>query len=113
MSGDMAFRRIHAARAMLRFPQILPALADGRLHLTAVVLIAPRLKAENAMSLIEAASHKTKVQILAMLAERYPQPDVPTQVREIQPETSPPEESTTAKADVSVPQKPLVPKLRV
>ena len=43
MSGDMAFRRIHAARAMLRFPQILPALADGRLHLTAVVLIAPRL----------------------------------------------------------------------
>ena len=107
MSADMAFRRIHAARAILRFPQILPALADGRLHLTAVVLIAPRLNARSAASLVEAATNKTKVQILAMLAERYPQPDIPTQVREIQPQASHQRESTTGNLDVSVPQKSL------
>lgn len=84
MSGDMAFRRIHAARAVVRFPQILSALADGRLHLTAVVLIASHLTPRNVESLINASTRRTKMQILAMLAERFPQPDVPTQLRPIQ-----------------------------
>ncbi len=107
MSGDMAYRRIHAAKALLRFPQILPALADGRLHLTAVVLIAPRLSGKNVESLIEAATHRTKAQILAMLAERFPQPDVPTRLRQIQPrpvERMPPASVAT---NVSTPQKSL------
>jgi len=121
MSGDMAFRRVHAAKALLRFPQILPALADGRLHLTAVVLIASRLNRGNVESLIEAVTHRTKMQILTMLAERYPQPDVPTRLREIQSvetrrvvtsqPTALPEiaESSPMRADVSTPQKSYAP----
>ena len=109
MSGDMAYRRIHAARAMLRFPQIMPALADGRLHLTAVALIAPRLNPKNVESLIEAATHRTKVQILAMLADRYPQPDVPTQLRDIQPIIVKSQRSAAEVAQVSDSQKSLAP----
>ena len=36
-SEDMAYKRIQAARAARRFPVLYDALADGRLHLTAVV----------------------------------------------------------------------------
>src|SRR5262245_59130830 len=43
-SEDMAFKRIRAARVARRFPIVLEAVADGRLHLTAVVLLKPHLK---------------------------------------------------------------------
>jgi hypothetical protein len=36
MSEDVACRRIRAARAARRFPQIFDALADGRIHLTGI-----------------------------------------------------------------------------
>jgi hypothetical protein len=39
LSADAAFTRIRAARAGRAFPQIFEAIADGRLHLTAVVLL--------------------------------------------------------------------------
>src|SRR5262245_956728 len=55
LSGDAAFKRIGAARAALDYPEILDALAQGRLHLTAVVLLAPRLTPENAAELLKAA----------------------------------------------------------
>src|SRR6267154_6816978 len=44
MSEDTAWKRIQAGRAARRFPDIFPMVADGRLHLTAVVLLAPHLK---------------------------------------------------------------------
>ena len=83
MSEDMAYKRIQAARAARRFPAIFPALADGRLHLTAVVLLAPYLNPATADELIAAATHKPKVQIELLLAERFPKPDLPTLVRAI------------------------------
>ena len=43
MSEDAAQRRIHAARAARKFPVLFDAVADGRLHLTAVNLLAPYL----------------------------------------------------------------------
>jgi hypothetical protein len=55
LSDDAAFKRIRAARAALDYPAILDALADGRLHLTAVVLLAKHLRPENAAELLEAA----------------------------------------------------------
>src|SRR6185503_3920363 len=60
MSEDVACRRIRAARAARRFPQILDALADGRIHLTGISLLAPRLTEENAAELLAASVHKTK-----------------------------------------------------
>ena len=83
MSEDVAYKRIQAARAARRFPAIFPALAEGRLHLTAVVLLAPYLNPATADSLLAAAEHSTKAQIELLLAERFPKPDLPTLVRAI------------------------------
>src|SRR5262245_41213967 len=77
LSDDAAFKRIGAARAALDFPQILDALTEGRLHLTAVVLLAPRLRPENAEELLKAAEHRTCEEIKLLIAERFPRPDVP------------------------------------
>jgi hypothetical protein len=53
-------KRVQAAKAARRAPGILDALADGRLHLAAVALIAPYMNASNSNALIEAAIHKTE-----------------------------------------------------
>src|SRR5438128_11630628 len=43
LSEDSAYKRIQAARTARQFPAIFDALAQGRLHLTAVNLLAPYL----------------------------------------------------------------------
>ena len=81
MSEDVAFKRIRAARAAREFPAIFEAVADGRVHLSAVVLLAPHLTPDNADELLSAATHRTKAEIELLLAQRFPQPDVPTLVQ--------------------------------
>jgi 5-methylcytosine-specific restriction endonuclease McrA len=76
LSDDAAFRRITAARSARRFPAIFPALAEGRLHLAAVGLLAPYLTEETAKELLAASAHKTKSEIEHLLAERFPRTDV-------------------------------------
>src|SRR5690349_17755366 len=76
MSEDAAFKRIRAARALRRYPVVAPAVADGRLHLTAVVLLAPHLSEECADELVAEASGKSKAEIEILLAGRAPRPDV-------------------------------------
>ncbi|MFI5370419.1 MAG: HNH endonuclease [Candidatus Eisenbacteria bacterium] len=83
LSEDAAAKRIQAARVARRFPAIFPALAEGRLHLAAVCLLAPNLTPENADDLIEAAIHKTKAEIELLLARRFPQPDLAASVEPI------------------------------
>jgi hypothetical protein len=85
MSEDTAFKRIRAARIARQFPVIFGALAGGRLHLSAVVLLAPHLTADTAGELMAAAEHKTKAEIEVLLAQRFPQPDVATFVGAIAP----------------------------
>jgi hypothetical protein len=80
LSDDAAYKRIKAARVIRRFPAILKAVADGRLHLKALVLLKPRLTEGNWEELMTAATHKTSDQIELLLAERFPGPDVPTSV---------------------------------
>ena len=70
LSDDAAARRIQAARAARRVPALLGAVAEGRLHLTAVCLLAPYLTPENGDVLIEAASHRRKAEIEMMLVRR-------------------------------------------
>ena len=81
LSEEAAYKRIHAARAARRFPEIFCAVADGRLHLSAVVLLAPHLSPESAAELLAAASFQTRAQIEELLAARFPRPDVPDRVR--------------------------------
>jgi hypothetical protein len=71
-SEDMTWKRIQAARAARRFPVLFDEVTDGRLHLSGVCLLAPRMSAENACELMKAAAGKTKGEIEAMLAERFP-----------------------------------------
>jgi hypothetical protein len=85
MSEDMAYKRIRAARAGRRFPAILLAIEEGRLHLAAVVMLAPHLTRETAAELIASATHKTKAEIERLLAERFPQPDLATLIQPITP----------------------------
>jgi len=80
LSEQAAYKRILAARAARQFPCIFDAVADGRLHLSAVVLLAPHLKPGSAKELLLAATHKTRGTIERLLAERFPRPDIPTTI---------------------------------
>jgi hypothetical protein len=71
LSEDAAYKRIRAARAGREFPALFDALAEGRLHLAAVSLLAPHLTRENAEELIEAATHRRKSEIEELLARRF------------------------------------------
>jgi hypothetical protein len=83
MSEETAFRRIRVARTARQFPAIFPALADGRLNLTAVLLLAPHLSPATADDLLAAAAHRTKSEVGLLLAGRFPRPDVPTRVQAV------------------------------
>ena len=85
LSEDTAFKRIRAARAARRFPAIFTAVAEGRLGLSAVVLLTPYLSEETVDELLAAAAFKTNCEIDQLLAQRFPRPDVPSQVQAIGP----------------------------
>src|SRR2546422_1905255 len=70
LSEEAARKRIHAARAARRFPAIFSAVAAGRLHLSAVVTLAPHLTEDTADELLAAAAHKTRAEIELLLAPR-------------------------------------------
>ena len=71
LADGAAYKRIHAARAARRFPRLLDEVAEGRLHLSAVCLLAPHLTDANVDELIAAAVHRTKADIEAWLARRF------------------------------------------
>jgi hypothetical protein len=95
-SDDAAYRRIRVARAARQFPALFTAVSDGRLNLAAISLIAPHLTHENVAFLIEAATHKRKIEVEEFLAERFVSPaalpDPVTRIRVIpaRPSNPPP-----------------------
>jgi hypothetical protein len=76
LSEDAAYKRIAAARAARKFPVLLNAVAEGRLHVSGVVVLAPHLNSENLDELIKAATHRKKSDIEEMLARRFATPDI-------------------------------------
>jgi 5-methylcytosine-specific restriction endonuclease McrA len=58
---------------------------DGRLHLSALVLLAPKLTAANVDELVAAASGRSRAGIETLLAERFPQADVPARIEALGP----------------------------
>jgi hypothetical protein len=80
LSEDSACKRIRAARAARQFPALFAMLADGRLHLSALVLLAPCLTSENAEDLLASATHRSKAGIEQLLAEQFPRPDLPVRI---------------------------------
>jgi hypothetical protein len=102
MSDGAAYKRIRAARVAERFAVVLPMLADGRLHLSAVVLLAPYLTIENASELLASATHLSKAAVERLVAERFPKPDVPTSVRSLHAGGSRPAPTATAQVVANI-----------
>jgi 5-methylcytosine-specific restriction endonuclease McrA len=104
LSEDAAAKRIQAARVARRFPAIFAALAQGRLHLTGVGLLAPHLVEETAAELLAAAAGRTKLEIERLLAERFPKSDLLTWVAAMPAAMPEPPAGEHAPAHVDDPQ---------
>ena len=83
MSEDVAYKRVRAAEVARKFPAIYQALADGRVHLAAVVVLVPHFTAKNVDELLAAATHQTMAAVELLVAERFPKQDVKALVRTI------------------------------
>jgi len=84
------FRRQRAARAARRFPILFEALADGRLNLTAVALLAKHFTAKNVDELIAVATRKTCEDVEQLIADRFPEKDVSFRLEAVAPPPSQP-----------------------
>jgi 5-methylcytosine-specific restriction endonuclease McrA len=73
LTEGAAAKRIFVARLARELPALFPAIADGRLHLTGVRTLGPRLNAGNVDEWVAAAAYKTVEQVERLLACRYPQ----------------------------------------
>ncbi len=82
-SEDAAYNRKTAAQVARRYPEIIDMLADGRLSLTAVRLLAPVLTDENHLAAFAAAHRKSKREVEKIAACLEPKPDVPPSVRKL------------------------------
>src|SRR6187431_2104911 len=80
-SEDAAYKRIRVARLSREFPVVLEYLASGKIHLTALGLLAPHLTEENHRVVLERAVFRTKKQIEELCAELSPKPDLLPMVR--------------------------------
>ena len=83
LSGQTAVKSIRVARMARRFPAIFTAVAQGRVHLSGLILVKPHMTRRTADELLAATTHKTCKEIELLLAHRFPQPDLPTCIRPI------------------------------
>jgi hypothetical protein len=67
-SESAAYRRMQAARAARRFPDLIEWLAEGRVNLTTVALLAKHLTMANHRELLMAAAGKSRTQVEALIA---------------------------------------------
>lgn len=82
-SEQAAYKRIQAARTAREHPEIIRLLANGELHLTAAVILAPHLNADTAGKLLAAARGKRTRELEILAAELAPRPDTPDCLRAV------------------------------
>ena len=82
-SEAAAWNRIKAARAARVFPVVLDMLADGRLNLTTIRLLAPYLTPDNHAALLREASGLSRRAAEKIVARLNPQADVRSSVRKL------------------------------
>ena len=100
LSEAEAYLRIAAARASRRHPALLAMLDDGRLHLSGVAVLAPHLTDANCEELLARATHKTKRELLVLVAEIAQKPDVSPSIRKLpQPRQKPASEHRVSGAE--------------
>ena len=83
LSEAEAFLRIAAARAARRHPVLLTMLEEGCLHLSGIAVLSPHLTDTNCEELLARATHKTKRELLVLVAEIAPKPDVSPSIRKL------------------------------
>ena len=75
-------------------------LDDGRLHLSGIAVLAPHLTDTNCEELLARATHKTKRELLVLVAEIAPKPDVAPSIRKLpKPRHKPASEHRTSGAE--------------
>lgn len=68
-----AYFRVRAAQAAIDFPDIIPRLREGRLHLESVVRLYPHLTSENSFALLSQADGASKRDVQALVATLQPE----------------------------------------
>ena len=84
-SENEAHTRLQVARLCSQFPAALEALETGTIHLTGLALLCPKVTQENVHELLDEARGKTRREIEALLARRFPRPDVLSSITPVQP----------------------------
>ena len=77
LSEDVAYLRVKVARYARRFSILFVAIAEGRVHLTAIRLLGPYLTPENIEELVAASAGQTKSRIEELIAQRFAHPEPP------------------------------------
>ena len=85
LSEGAAYRRITAARAARQFPMLFDAIADGRVHLSAVTVLSPHLSEHNVAELVALATHRSKAEVEGLVAARFPRSESMALVCEVAP----------------------------
>ena len=83
LSEDATCNRIAAARTCRRFPEVLDLLASGEMTLTSVRMLSGALTPENHVAVLARASHRSRREIEAIVAELAPRPDAATSIRKL------------------------------
>jgi hypothetical protein len=83
LSEHEAYDRMKAAKVARRYPMVLGLLADARVNLTTIRLLAPHLTARNHEELFAAACGQRKRAVQELLAQRFPRADVVSSVRKL------------------------------
>src|SRR4051812_44839896 len=85
MSEDAAYRRSKAARLVRQYPELHDAVAKGEIHLTGVLMIGPHLGGERHAEILRRARFRSKRELLRLIAEIDPKPEVAARVEPIGP----------------------------
>src|SRR5258705_835948 len=83
LSSSATFRRLTAARLLIRFPILADYLRDGRLGLTTLVVLRDVLCDERLGEILDRASGRTEEEVRALVAALVPRPAVPDLVRRL------------------------------
>jgi len=100
LAESSAYKHIHVGRLGRRFPLIFDLLETGDVHLSNLLLLAPRLNEENHQELLSAVRRKSKRQVELLLAARFAKAPVPARIRKLPaPRARTQAESSTSTAD--------------
>ncbi len=78
-----SYRRIRAARVVRGFPEAMRALENRRVTIAALVVLSPWLERENVGPWLKTAEGKSKRELEALVAARYPQAPQPDAIRRL------------------------------